>query len=70
MSSTSGRARFEVELAKAHRALYNAQGRAEELGDQAGHDELYDLLLRVGALMERSLTKRPNRQIQGQTRLV
>lgn len=70
MNSTNDRARLESALARAHRALYDAQGHAERLGDVQGHDQLYSCLLAVGGLMERSLSKRPNAALQWQLDLL
>lgn len=63
MNSHNQRARLESALARAHQSLYTAQSAAEALGDNDGHDELYDIMTAVGRLMERSLRPHPNREI-------
>ncbi len=66
VNNAKDRARLEVELARAHRALWNAQAACERLDDVHGHDRLYELQIAVGELMERSLKPRPNRPIKGE----
>jgi len=68
MNSHNQRARLESALARAHQSLYTAQNAAEALGDADGHDELYEIMMAVGRLMERSLKPHPNRQIPGHLR--
>jgi hypothetical protein len=71
MSYTSDRARFESELAKAHRALTYARDAAERLQSSGDVEDLVQIRNEVTRLAEGSLRgkARPVRQIKGQQQL-
>lgn len=54
-AGNSTRARYEFALAAAHRQLFNASQRADELHDEGAGDDLAQLLREVSRLAEASL---------------
>lgn len=66
MGPTTGqrRSNYEGKLATAHRALYNAEGFAEDLGDDGAAEDCRQLQAEISRLMEDSLAgkKRKRRQ--------
>jgi len=70
MRFSADRARYESALARAHKALYQAQESAEAMGDDGAAEDLRSLLRHVGVLAESSLRGKVRKPIPGQTRLV
>lgn len=69
MAYSTDRARYESELARAHRAIFNARNTALDMNDISAEQDLDQLLREVTRLAQDSLRphKRPYR---GQMRLV
>ena len=55
LSYGTDKAAYESALARAHKALWQAQARAEMLGWEVAHDKLYELQVEVIKLSEQSL---------------
>jgi hypothetical protein len=66
MPTSQQRSAYEKGLARAHRALYWAQKRAEELGDDGAVEDLTALLSHLSTMMQDSIAdkRRPRRQAQ------
>lgn len=65
MPSSRQRSAYEEGLARAHRALYWAMSRADEMEDQGAVDDLLALQAHLHVMLEDSLKgrKRPKRQL-------
>lgn len=68
MERSKARAKYETQLARAHRSLYWASVAAEELGDLGAVDDVTQIMLEVNRLTEDSLRgrKRTREPIPGQ----
>lgn len=67
MRYSADRARYETELSKAHRALYNAERLATELNDDGAAQDCGSLTREITRLAQDSLgPKRRKPQIRGQ----
>lgn len=65
-TTSQRRSNYEARLATAHRALYKAEGFAEDLGDDGAAEDCRQLQAEICRLMEDSLAgkKRKHRQQQ------
>jgi hypothetical protein len=61
-AGNSTRARYEFALAAAHRQLFNASQRADEMHDEGAGDDLAQLLREVSRLADASLRDKPLRK--------
>jgi hypothetical protein len=64
------RARYETQLAHAHRNLYFAMARAEDMGDAHAAEDVASLLLEVTRLAQASLSGHPLRHREASDPLV